>query len=180
MSESPRIIKKYPNRRLYDTGISSYITLEGVRQLVREGVDFRIEEARDASKDLTRGVLLQIIAEQEYQGQPLFSTRLLTQLIRFYGGSMQGILGEYLQKSLDLFVAQQQYFQSQFQRMIASNPMDALSVLAERNLKLWREMQESFFQQAGAHTPPRQDDPAPATAREQPRGEGNGPRDRSS
>jgi len=64
--------------------------------------------------------------------------------------------------------------------MIARNPMDALSVLAERNLKLWREMQESFFQQAGERAPPQQDDPAPATPREQPRGEGNGPRDRSS
>ena len=90
-----RVIKKYPNRRLYDTEISSYITLEEVRQLVIDGEDFEVRDAK-SGEDLTRSVLLQIIAEHEQTGQPMFTTQLLSQIIRFYGDSMQGFMGSYL------------------------------------------------------------------------------------
>ena len=89
-----RIIKKYPNRRLYDTEISSYITIEDVRQLVVDGEVFEVHDAK-SGEDITRSVLLQIIAEHEERGQPMFSTTLLSQIIRFYGDSLQGIIGSY-------------------------------------------------------------------------------------
>jgi polyhydroxyalkanoate synthesis repressor PhaR len=87
-----RIIKKYPNRRLYDTEISSYITIEDVRQLILDGEDFEVRDAKSGD-DLTRSVLLQIIADQEQDGEPMLSTQLLSQLIRFYGDSLQGFMG---------------------------------------------------------------------------------------
>src|SRR5688572_32648858 len=83
-----RVIKKYPNRRLYDTEISSYITLEEVRQLVVDGEEFEVRDAK-TGEELTRSVLLQIIAEHEERGQPMFTTQLLSQVIRFYGDSLQ-------------------------------------------------------------------------------------------
>ncbi len=89
-----RIIKKYPNRRLYDTEISSYITIEDVRQLILDGEDFEVRDAKSGD-DLTRSVLLQIIADQEQDGEPMLSTQLLSQLIRFYGDSLQGFMGNY-------------------------------------------------------------------------------------
>src|SRR6478672_13112625 len=98
MAQKLRIIKKYPNRRLYDTEISSYITLEEVRQLVLDGEDFEVRDAKSGD-DLTRSVLLQIISEHEETGSPMFTTQLLSQVIRFYGDSMQGFMGSYLEKS---------------------------------------------------------------------------------
>ena len=86
-----RVIKKYPNRRLYDTEISSYITVEDVRQLIVDGEDFEVRDAK-TGEDLTRSILLQIIAEHEQDGQPVLSTQLLSQIIRFYGDSLQGFM----------------------------------------------------------------------------------------
>ncbi|KAA2285500.1 polyhydroxyalkanoate synthesis repressor PhaR [Arenimonas fontis] len=100
-----RIIKKYPNRRLYDTGISSYITLEDVRQLIVEGEEVSVRDARTGS-DLTRVVLMQIIAEQEPQEQPVFTNELLTLAIRFHGGSQQALLCDCLERSLRNFLEQ--------------------------------------------------------------------------
>src|SRR6185503_12000836 len=101
-----RIIKKYPNRRLYDTEISSYVTLEDVRQLIIDGESFEVREAK-TGKDLTRAVLLQIIAEHEDIGSPIFSTQLLTHVIRLYGDSLQGVIGTYLERSVQFFNAPQ-------------------------------------------------------------------------
>ncbi len=112
-----RTIKKYPNRRLYDTEISSYITLEEVRQLVLDGEDFEVRDAKTGD-DLTRSVLLQIIAEHEQTGQPMFTTQLLSQVIRFYGDSMQGFMGSYLEKSLQIFLDQQTKFRSQLNNIL--------------------------------------------------------------
>src|SRR3546814_4519264 len=95
-----RVIKKYPNRRLYDTDISSYITIEDVRQLIVDGEDFEVRDAKSGD-DLTRQVLLQIIAEHEQDGQPMLSTQLLSQIIRLYGDSLQGFMGTYLDRSID-------------------------------------------------------------------------------
>jgi polyhydroxyalkanoate synthesis repressor PhaR len=146
MSET-RIIKKYPNRRLYDTEDSKYITLEDVKRLVLAGVDFCVKDVK-TDEDLTRNILLQIISEQEHGGEPFFTTDLLTQIIRSYGDSLQTLAGSYLQKSMQLFVEQQK----QFQEAMSSNPITAMSHMAEQNMKLWEEMQESFFKAAGIKT----------------------------
>jgi polyhydroxyalkanoate synthesis repressor PhaR len=142
-----RIIKKYPNRRLYDTEISSYITLEEVRQLVLDGEDFEVRDAK-TGEDLTRSVLLQIIAEHEETGQPMFTTQLLSQVIRFYGDSMQGFMGSYLEKSLQIFLDQQQKFRSQLNNILGQTPWSMLNDMTERNLDLWKTVQEGFLNAA--------------------------------
>ena len=98
----PRILKKYPNRRLYDTQTSSYITLADVKRMVLDGVEFEVHDAK-TQEDLTRSILLQIILEEETGGVPMFSTQMLAQIIRFYGHAMQGMMGSYLEKNLQTF-----------------------------------------------------------------------------
>ena len=142
-----RIIKKYPNRRLYDTEISSYITLEEVRQLVIDGEEFEVRDAK-SGEDLTRSVLLQIIAEHEETGQPMFTTQLLSQIIRFYGDSMQGFMGSYLEKSLQIFLDQQGKFRSQLNNILGQTPWSMLNDMTERNLDLWKSVQEGFLNAA--------------------------------
>jgi polyhydroxyalkanoate synthesis repressor PhaR len=101
-SGGTRILKKYPNRRLYDTETSSYITLADVKQMVLTGQDFVVRDAK-TSDDLTRSILLQIILEEETGGVPMFSASMLAQIIRFYGHAMQGMMGSYLEKNLQTF-----------------------------------------------------------------------------
>jgi polyhydroxyalkanoate synthesis repressor PhaR len=101
-SADTRILKKYPNRRLYDTQTSSYITLADVKQMVLAGQDFVVRDAK-SGEDLTRSILLQIILEEETAGAPLFNTQMLSQIIRFYGHAMQGLMGSYLEKNLQTF-----------------------------------------------------------------------------
>lgn len=142
-----RIIKKYPNRRLYDTEDSKYITLEDVKKLVLNGVDFIVKDVK-TEEDLTRNILLQIISEQEHDGEPFFSTELLIQIIRSYGDSLQSMAGDYIEKSMQLFVEQQK----QFQEAMSSNPLTAMSELTDKNLKMWQEMQKNLFKVAGLKT----------------------------
>jgi polyhydroxyalkanoate synthesis repressor PhaR len=97
-----RVLKKYPNRRLYDTQTSSYITLADVKQMVLGAAPFVVRDAK-TGEDLTRSILLQIILEEETGGVPIFSTQMLSQLIRFYGHTMQGMMGSYLEKNLQTF-----------------------------------------------------------------------------
>jgi polyhydroxyalkanoate synthesis repressor PhaR len=144
-----RIIKKYPNRRLYDTEISSYITLEEVRQLVVDGEEFEVRDAKSGA-DLTRSVLLQIIAEHEEHGQPMFTTHLLSQIIRFYGDSLQGFMGSYLEKSLQVFLDQQQQFRSQLNDILGQTPWSMLNDLTERNVDLWNSLQQGFLNAAAS------------------------------
>jgi len=101
-SGGPRILKKYPNRRLYDTQLSSYITLADVKTMVLSGERFEVREAK-SGEDLTRSILLQIILEEETGGVPIFSAQMLAQIIRFYGHAMQGMMGSYLEKNLQTF-----------------------------------------------------------------------------
>ena len=138
-----RIIKKYPNRRLYDTEISSYITIEDVRQLIVDGESFEVRDAKTA-EDLTRQVLLQIITEHEQDGQPMLSTQLLSQLIRFYGDSLQGFMGTYLERSMQLFLEQQQQFRQQMGGMLGQTPWTMMNQLTERNMELWQEFQRNL------------------------------------
>jgi polyhydroxyalkanoate synthesis repressor PhaR len=138
-----RVIKKYPNRRLYDTEISSYITIEDVRQLIVDGESFEVRDAK-TGEDLTRQVLLQIITEHEQDGQPMLSTQLLSQLIRFYGDSMQGFMGSYLDRSMQTFLEQQAQFRQQMGGVLGQTPWAMMNQLTERNMQLWQEFQQSL------------------------------------
>ncbi|MEO5565072.1 MAG: polyhydroxyalkanoate synthesis repressor PhaR [Luteimonas sp.] len=138
-----RVIKKYPNRRLYDTEISSYITIEDVRQLIVDGETFEVLDAKSGD-NLTRQVLLQIIAEQEQDGEPMLSTQLLSQIIRFYGDSLQGYMGNYLERSMHLFMEQQQQFRQQLGSALGETPWSMMNQLTERNLELWKEFQQNL------------------------------------
>ena len=150
---SIRIIKKYPNRRLYDTEISSYITIEDVRQLIVDGEDFEVRDAK-SGEDLTRQVLLQIIAEHESDGEPVLSTQLLSQIIRFYGDSLQGFMGNYLERSMQIFLDQQQQFRTQIGGLLGQTPWAMMNQLTERNLAMWQEFQKNMSGSMGASTTP--------------------------
>ena len=161
-----RIIKKYPNRRLYDTKISSYITIEDVRQLIVDGEDFEVRDAKSGD-DLTRQVLLQIIAEHEQDGEPMLSTQLLSHIIRFYGDSLQGLMGNYLERSMEIFLDQQQQFRQQMGGMIGQTPWTMMNQLTERNLELWREFQHNLIGAMGRSAATKsKDKPAASKARE--------------
>ena len=107
-----RTLKKYPNRRLYDTATSSYITLADVKRMVLDGEDFVVRDAK-SNDDLTRSILLQIILEEETGGVPMFSTTMLAHIIRFYGHTMQGLMGSYLEKNIQSFIDLQSRFAEQ-------------------------------------------------------------------
>jgi polyhydroxyalkanoate synthesis repressor PhaR len=111
-ASATRVLKKYPNRRLYDTQTSGYITLADVKAMVLEGKPFEVRDAK-TSEDLTRSILLQIILEEESGGVPMFSTQTLSQIIRLYGHAMQGMMGAYLEKNMQTFVDMQQRFTEQ-------------------------------------------------------------------
>ncbi len=182
MATSSRLIKKYPNRRLYDTQTSAYITLADVKQLVLENEEFRVMDAK-SDEDLTRSILLQIILEEEASGAPLFTSQMLSQIIRFYGHAMQGMMGAYLEKSMGAFVDIQNKFQEQSkafydgknlptspelwaQFMQVQTPMmqGMMSHYIDQSKNLFVQMQEQMQQQArsvfqnfpfpGAGTPP--------------------------
>ena len=121
MTDTTRVIKKYPNRRLYDTTTSSYITLNDVKGLVLKHVDFRVVDAK-TNEDLTRSILLQIILEEENAGIPMFSSDMLSQIIRFYGHAMQGMMGSYLEKNIQTFIEMQQRLQEQSRTLYGDNP----------------------------------------------------------
>ena len=122
MSEDVRIIKKYPNRRLYDTTTSSYITLEDVKKLVLDNIVFKVEDAK-TKEDLTRAILLQIILEEESgEGAPMFSSDVLSQIIRFYGNAMQGMMGNYLEKNIHTFIEIQKKLQQQSSAVYGGTP----------------------------------------------------------
>lgn len=148
-----RLIKKYPNRRLYDTLESRYITLNDVQRLVREGEEIRVSDSQ-SGEDITRAILIQIITEQEASGNPMFSTETLTHFIRFYDESLQGAFTQFLEQSLALYTEQQRQMQNQLEKMLPGQTMQTWGELTERNLSLWREMQEGFFRAAGlVHSP---------------------------
>ena len=125
---STRIIKKYPNRRLYDTETSTYITLAEVKDLVLQYKDFQVQDAK-SGEDLTRAILLQIILEEESGGVPMFSTDMLANIIRYYGHSMQGLMGSYLERSINAFHEAQKRFQAQAQVIVPKMPADAFANL---------------------------------------------------
>ena len=138
-----RVIKKYANRRLYDATASRHVTLEDLRKLIVAGEKIKIVDDK-TGEDLTRAILLQIIADQEQFGQPILSTQTLESIIRFYGDSMQGFMGRYLDQSVQSFVQQQQAMQSQISKMMSGTPFAPLAEITQQNLAMWQQMQESF------------------------------------
>lgn len=152
-----RIIKKYPNRRLYDTAISSYITLDDVRRLVVEGVTFQVIDVR-SKEDITRSILLQIIAEQEESGQPIFSSDALTKIIRAYGKNLENVMGDFLERSLEMFTEQQQAIAKQMQSLMGGDPVSLMNDMTKRNLDLWRSMQADFLKGMQLPKPDDRDD----------------------
>jgi polyhydroxyalkanoate synthesis repressor PhaR len=135
-----RILKKYPNRRLYDTRQSVYVTLEDVRQMVLADESIQVVDSKTGA-DLTRSVLLQIIAEQEGEGhEPLLTNRLLQQLIRFYGDSMQGVLGRYLEQSLMIFLEQQELYRRRMRDVLSASPLKLVQRFADQNIAFWRNV----------------------------------------
>ncbi|OIQ72975.1 PHB accumulation regulatory domain protein [mine drainage metagenome] len=169
-----RIIKKYPNRRLYDSETSAYITLADVKQLVMDRVRFAVHDAK-SGEDLTRSILLQIILEEESGGVPMFSTVMLEQVIRFYGHAMQGMMGSYLEKNVQVFIDIQSKLAEQSrgvydntaltpeawtQFLNVQSPMlqTMMGNYLEQSKNLYMQMQEQMQQQAkqmfGAFQPP--------------------------
>ncbi len=164
-STSVRLIKKYPNRRLYDTHNSVYITLADVKQLVLNHVDFKVIDVK-TEENLTRSVLLQIILEEEAGGAPMFTSELLSQMIRFYGNAMQGMMGKYLEGNLRSFTELQSRFKDQARTMYGDNsPMshelwtqflnfqgpamqNMMSTYMDQSQKMAQQMQEQMQGQA--------------------------------
>ncbi|MBK9026455.1 MAG: polyhydroxyalkanoate synthesis repressor PhaR [Propionivibrio sp.] len=133
MSEPLRLVKKYPNRRLYDTRTSAYITLSDVKDLVLSHEDFKVVDAKNG-EDLTRSILLQIIIEEEAAGVPLFTTELLCQMIRFYGHAMEGMLGKYLETNIKTF--------SDFQKKLNEQ---SLLLYGEDSKQMQKDMWSQFM-----------------------------------
>lgn len=164
MTEQVRLIKKYPNRRLYDTQTSAYITLEDVKNLVLGFERFKVVDAK-TGEDLTRSILLQIILEEESGGMPIFSTELLGQMIRFYGNAMQGMLGKYLENNIKIFVEFQQKLQEQSRSVYGENSQmqtdfwaqflnfqqpamqSMMSAYMDQSKKMFQQMQEQIQSQ---------------------------------
>ena len=120
MSDTPRVIKKYPNRRLYDTATSGYITLADVKQMVLDNVVFKVVDAK-SGEDLSRAILLQIILEEESAGVPMFSSEMLAQMIRFYGTAQQTIIGSYIEQNIKAFLSIQKKLQEQAKHLYGDN-----------------------------------------------------------
>lgn len=139
-----RLIRKYADRRLYDVAASKHINKDGVRDLIVAGENIRVVD--DASgKDITRSVLLQLVASQELGGQPILSDEMLTQVIRYYGHPLQTMFADYLQKSLGVFDKQQESLQSQMQQMMSQGPLESLSEIAKQNMDTFLAMQRAFM-----------------------------------
>lgn len=138
-------IKKYPNRRLYDTSQSQYVNVEGIRDLVMQHKEFRVIDSK-TEEDLTKSILLQIISEVESnENQALLTQTLLKQLIRFYGNDMQGFMRQYLEQSVATFLEQQDTVQGMMKGVMDNSPMNVFGQFVEQNMSMW-----NAFTQGGA------------------------------
>ena len=164
MADSLRMIKKYPNRRLYDTANSGYITLADVKQMVLDSQSFVVRDAK-SGEDLTRAILLQIILDEESGGVPMFSSEMLAQMIRFYGSAQQTIMGQYIEQNVKAFLAIQKKLQDQakqiygdkmmltpelwkqFMQMQAPAMQGMLGNYLEQSAKLFMDMQQRMQDQ---------------------------------
>lgn len=164
MKEKQRLIKKYPNRRLYDTQTSSYVTLTDIKMLVLEHADFLVVDAK-TNEDLTRSILLQIILEEESGSAPMFTQDILSNMIRFYGNATQGMMGKFLENNIKAFVEMQTKLQKQAQSIYGeNNPMgqelwkqfmsfqgpilqSVMGVYVDQSNKMFSQMQEQLHSQ---------------------------------
>jgi polyhydroxyalkanoate synthesis repressor PhaR len=168
-SDQPTTIKKYANRRLYNTGTSTYVTLEDLAAMVKEGEDFLVYDAKTGD-DITRSVLAQIIFEQENKaGQNLLPTTFLRQLIRFYGDSMQMVVPKYLEQAIATLTQEQEKFRKQLANTLSGTPFAPLEEQVRRNMELF---QQTFSMFKPFATPPRGTTPEP-----EPEANGEPPKD---
>jgi polyhydroxyalkanoate synthesis repressor PhaR len=140
----PRVIRKYPNRRLYDTVESRYVTLADVRRLVVERVDFVVLD-RKTQQDITRSILLQVIAEQEGAGEALMSRDFLSQVIRSYGSGLHDFVGRYLDESIRLFAREQRDLRDKLKNVVGIDPLETVTAVAQKNYQRWKAVQEEVF-----------------------------------
>ena len=138
------LIKKYANRRLYDTVASKHITLDGIHDLIVDGHDVKIIDDT-TGEDISRSILLQIIAEREQGGRPMLDADFLMRILRLYGNPMQDMVGEFLSRSFDAFMQQQKQFQQQMRAAMAATPLATIQELTASNLKAWQAMQDAFL-----------------------------------
>ena len=153
----PRIIKKYANRRLYDTKTSQYITLDDLKQLIVSGIVVQILDAR-SKKDISREVLLQLVAEQESLGRPILNEAILTALIRFYDHPMQKMVSRYLEMALDLLHRQRSQLTERMQKLVQT-PADLVSDLTRQNMDWMNQLQQSFMASMNPSRPDDDDSP---------------------
>lgn len=139
-----RVIKKYPNRRLYDTVQSCYITLADVRSLVIRKIDFVVIDKKSGD-DITRTILLQVITEQEQQGEAVMSPDFLSQVIRSYGKVVPGFAANYLEQSMKLFMTHQKNLRIQVKRVVGDDPFAAVAEVAQKNISRWKALQEEVL-----------------------------------
>ena len=148
--EKPTIIKKYANRRLYHTGTSTYVTLEDLARMMKDGEDFVVTDAK-TGEDITRAVLGQIIFEQEGRGgQPMMGIAFLRQLIRFYGDQMQTLLPTYLESSLSAFTRNQGELREQMKRALSGDALGLIEGQTRRNMEMFSEAMRMWMPFAGA------------------------------
>ena len=148
------IIKKYANRRLYNTATSAYVTLDDLARMVRDGIEFQVFDAK-SNEDLTRQILTQIIFEEESRGEALLPVQFLRQLIGFYGNPVQGVLPSYLEMSLENFTRQQEQFREQMSRTFAAAPGAGLMDEAiKRNMAMFEQAMRMWPGMAGAASKP--------------------------
>jgi polyhydroxyalkanoate synthesis repressor PhaR len=146
-TSDPVIIKKYANRRLYDTSASAYVTLEHLRDLVKDGVDFVVQDAK-SGEDLTRQVLAQIIFEQENKGQTMLPVSFLRQLIQIYGDSMQAFVPSYLDMSLESFTKSREQWREQMTKAVGAATPALYEEHVRRNMALFEQMMKAWASMA--------------------------------
>ncbi len=139
-----RVIKKYPNRRLYDTDESRYITLANVKDLVVKKIEFVVIDKKSGD-DITRSILLQVISEQEQQGEAIMSQDFLSQVIRSYDKVLPGFMANYLEQSTKMFMVQQQNLRGQVKRVVGVDPVLAVADIAQKNFNRWKSLQEEVL-----------------------------------
>lgn len=141
----PTVIKKYANRRLYDTGRSSYVTLDDLCIMVKEGHDFVVYDAK-SGEDLTRSVLTQIIVDQESKGENLLPINFLRQLISFYGDNLQGLVPNYLEQTFDTFSKNQEEFRKQLNKSMGNmmNPVTAMEEISRKNMEMFEQAMRAW------------------------------------
>ena len=141
---APRVIRKYPNRRLYDTVESRYVTLADIRRLVVERIDFVVLDRKN-QQDITRSILLQVIAEQEGAGESMMSRDFLSHVIRTYGSGLQDFVGRYLDESIRQFAREQRDLRDKLKSVVGVDPVETVTAVAQKNYQRWKELQEEVF-----------------------------------